>query len=61
MTEVCRIFQKFGKLTEPYELPDPKDVPKEGDKPKGIRAMLEIIKVPNWHNIPPFEFYLTPL
>ena len=56
MTEVCRIFQKFGKLTEPYELPDPKDVPKEGDKPKGIRAMLEIMKVPNWHNIPPFEF-----
>jgi hypothetical protein len=25
------------------------------------RAMLEIMKVPNWHNIPPFEFYLTPL
>lgn len=31
------------------------------DDPYDIRHILELLEIPNWQNIPPFEFYLTPM
>jgi len=31
------------------------------ERPYDIRHMLEILRIPNWKNIPPFNFILDPL
>lgn len=31
------------------------------DDPYDIRHILEILEIPNWRDIPPFEFYIRPL
>jgi len=46
MTKVCDIMRDFGDLKE---------------RPYDIRHMLEILKIKNWKNIPPFNFVLEPL
>ena len=46
MTKVCDIMRDFGDLKE---------------RPYDIRHMLEILKIHNWKNIPPFKFVLDPL
>ena len=46
MTELCRIFKDFGDLNgEPYD----------------IFQLWKTLKLENWENIVPFEYYLTPL
>jgi hypothetical protein len=45
LTKVCEIFNNHGKLNPTFN----------------IRQMLEILKTKDWRNIPPFEYYLTPL
>lgn len=46
MTRVVEILRDYGDLKE---------------RPFDIRHMLEILKIPNWKNIPPFKYYLDPL
>lgn len=46
MTKVCDLLQTFGNLK---------------DKPYDIRQMLWVLKIPNWREIKPFNFFLTPL
>ena len=46
MTKVCDILRDYGDLKE---------------RPYDIRHMLEILKIHNWKNIPPFKFILDPL
>jgi hypothetical protein len=46
MTKLCDILRDFGDLK---------------DLRYDIRHMLEILKIPNWKNIPPFKFILDPL
>jgi hypothetical protein len=45
MSKVLETLTLYGKLAEPYD----------------IRKMLEILKIKDWKNIPPFAFYLNPL
>lgn len=45
LTKVCEIFNNYGKLPPTFN----------------IRQMLEILKTKDWRDIPPFEYYLTPL
>ena len=45
MTEICRIFTTYGKLAQPFN----------------IRQMLTTLKIKDWKEIPPFEFYLNPM
>lgn len=46
MTKVCDILRDYGDLKE---------------RPYDIRHMLEILRINNWKNIPPFNFVLEPL
>ena len=50
MTEVCDIFKMYGK-DESKRLNDLYD----------IRQMLKTLKIENWKQIPPYNYYLTPL
>lgn len=47
MSFICETFKLYGenKIEAHYD----------------IRQMIETLKIPNWRNIPPYNFYLTPL
>ena len=51
MSEVCRILAEFPDPVTNKKLEDPFD----------IKQQLETLKVANWENIPPFNFYFRPL
>lgn len=45
LSELCRIFKEFGDLNDVYD----------------ITQMINTLKLHNWKEIVPYEFYLTPL
>ena len=45
MTGVCQIFKEYGNMVEYFN----------------IKQMMKTLQTPNWKEIVPFEFYLTPL
>lgn len=46
-TEICRLFKEFGNLEDHYDIPQ----------------TINTLKLENnrWHEVVPFEHYLTPL
>ena len=45
LTGVCEIFKDYGELKDHFD----------------IRQMIETLKIQDWKQIPPFQFYLSPL
>ena len=45
METICIIFRDFGTLKEYFD----------------IKRMLNLLKLENWRNIPPFSHFLMPL
>lgn len=45
MTTICRRFSDHGDLKDYFDIPQ----------------MIKTLKIEGWKDVPPFEFYLTPL